>query len=410
MSAQWYIFGLDETGADQLGPHHKAALEGADMIVADDRFHAMLAPFAKDIKLEDWPKPFSALGDLLSPYQAKKLVIFTTGDPLFYGAGVTIKRLFPKQDIMIWPAVSGIAMAAGRMGWQIAEAEVISIHGRVATKIIPAIYPFAKWLVIPQSATSLHDVANLLSNRGCGAAQLSALQALGRDKEEACVTKTAADWLQDDLSDIADFFVMAVDLAPCGRIAFHSACGVLPDEAFISDGKLTKQDVRASAMSKLQPHPKGVLWDLGTGCGSIAIEWARLAQGAMAYGVDSRDDRLERARANAIALGTAHIKWLAGDVLDVMDELPEPDAIFIGGGLSEAVLDKALGYLPQGGRLVIHAVTLESEAILLGAHKRLGGHLTRIAVNKAEPVGAYRGWRGLMPVTQWVFIKQGEKN
>ena len=153
-----------------------------------------------------------------------------------------------------------------------------------------------------------------------------------------------------------------------------------------------------------------MLWDLGTGCGSIAIEWARLSQGAMAYGVDSRDDRLERARANAIALGTEHIKWLAGDVLTVMDELPEPDAIFIGGGLSEAVLDKALGYLPQGGRLVIHAVTLESEAILLGAHKSLGGHLTRIAVNKAEPVGAYRGWRGLMPVTQWVFIKQGERN
>ena len=410
MSGKWYIFGLDETGADQLAAHHKQALAGADMIVADVRFHDMLARLAGDTPLKAWPKPFSDLSDMLAAYRSKQLVIFTTGDPLFYGAGVTIKRLFPDQEILIWPAVSGISMAAGRMGWQIQEAEVISIHGRAAAKIIPYIYPFAKWLVIPQSAASLHEVADVLSQRGCGLAMISALQALGRDKQEVCVTKSAIAWLEDDLTAIDDFFVMAVDLAPCRRIAFHSASGVLPDDAFESDGKLTKQDVRASALSKLQPHPKAVLWDLGTGCGSIAIEWARFAPSAMAYGVDSRDDRLARARANATALGTPQVKWLEGNVLAVMDDLPEPDAIFIGGGLSEAVLDKALGYLPQGGRLVIHAVTLESEAILLVAQKKYGGHLTRIAVTKAEPVGAYRGWRGLMPVTQWVFIKQGESD
>lgn len=407
--AQWMIFGLDETGGEQLLTPHKSALAQADFIIADSRFHEMLSHIAPDKELSDWPKPFSELASILADYQDKHVAIFTTGDPLFYGAGVTIKRLFPLQDIVIWPAVSGIALAAARLGWQMATAEVISIHGRHVTKVIPAIYPFAKWLVIPQNARSLHDVAELLCERGCARAEITALVALGRSSQERHITKSAQAWQSSSLDDVADFFIMAVDLAPCGRFAHHSATGVLPDDAFISDGKLTKQDVRASAMSKLQPHPHGVLWDLGTGCGSIAIEWARTSQSCVAYGIDSRADRLQRAKENAVRLGTPNVIWQQGDICTQLEDLPTPDAIFIGGGLSDASLQKALSYLPEGGRLVVHAVTLESEALLLAAHKHHGGELTRISVHKAEPVGAYLGWRGLMPVTQWVFRKESEK-
>ena len=407
--AQWMIFGLDETGATQLQMIHKSALRQADFIIADSRFHEMLSCFATDKVISDWPKPFSDLASVLADYQDKHVAIFTTGDPLFYGAGATIKRLFPEQDIMISPAVSGIALAAARLGWQMTATEVISIHGRSAAKVIPALYPFAKWLVIPRNAHSLHEVAELLCERGCTAAEISALIALGRPQEERHITKSAQAWHKSSLDDVADFFIMAVDLAPCGRFHHHSATGVLPDEAFISDGKLTKQDVRASAIAKLQPHPHGVLWDLGTGCGSLAIEWARTSDSCIAYGIDSRADRLARAKENGVRLGTPNAIWLEGDICAQMDSLPTPDAIFIGGGLSEASLQKALSYLPDGGRLVVHAVTLESESLLLEAHKQYGGALTRLSVYKADPVGAYRGWRGLMPVTQWVFRKEGEQ-
>ena len=403
---QWQIFGLDETGPSQLQERHKQALQSADYIIADARFHDMLIASGASVTPQDWPKPFSDLGADLAQRRDQAVVIFTTGDPLYYGAAVTIKRLFPDQDIAILPAVSGIAMAAAKMGWPVADVTTLSIHGRAVHKILPHIYPNAKWLVIPQNAASLHQLSTLLCANQCSAAMISALIALGREGQEEIITKTAADWQEASLDGMSDFYVMAVDLATSGRFAHYSASGTLPDEAFLSDGKLTKQDVRASALSKLQPHPHAILWDLGTGCGSIAIEWARSYESCHAYGVDSRKDRLATAKENALNLGTPNVTWHDGDICEVMADLPEPDAIFIGGGLSQDSLTKALDYCPVGGRLVIHAVTLESEALLLEAHRRNGGVLTRLTVHKAEPVGGYRGWRGLMPVTQWVYVKQ----
>ena len=407
MHSNWAIFGLDETGPDQLRDWHLQSLRNAKIVIADERFHNMLQD-AGAKTIEDWPKPFSDIVTRLADYKDDPIAIFATGDPMFYGAGATIKRYFPNQNIQIWPALSGIQLAASHMGWSLSCCEVISIHGRPATRIIPHIYPFAKWLVIPQGAKSISEVADILIARNCGDAHITVLNALGRQDAKTNICKTANEWQTQSANGLDDFCILAIDLSPAGRMVHHSASGVLPDDAFISDGKLTKQDVRASALSKLQPHPHGVLWDLGTGCGSIAIEWARTYDSCRAYGVDNRDDRLQRARANAQALGTPTVSWIEGDIYQAMTKLPEPDAIFIGGGLSSQAIADAMHYLPVGGRLVCHAVTLESEALLLEAHHHHGGQLTRIAVNKAEPVGGYFGWRGLMPVTQWVFIAQSE--
>lgn len=404
---RWHIFGLDETGAGQLRDWHKQAIHDADLIIADLRFHDMLSDAGAQ-SLQPWPKPFSDIKSKLDSFKSLSVVLFTTGDPLFYGAGATIKRYFPDQEIIIWPALSGIQLACADRGWSLPDCEVISIHGRPVETVISFIYPFAKWLVIPKNANSVHEVASCLCHKGCAQAEISALSALGRQGEHQIITKTAIDWQQDKSEAISDFYMMAVDLAPCGRMHHHNVFGVLPDEAFISDGKLTKQDARASAVSKLQPHPHAVLWDLGTGCGSIAIEWARTHNKAKAYGIDSREDRLERARANAMALGTPDVTFHKADILSIMPDLPQPDAIFIGGGLTSDAISQSLSYLPVGGRLVCHAVTLQSEALLLQAHHRYGGHLTRLTIHKAEPVGAYHGWRGLMPVTQWAYVKKAD--
>ena len=406
-SSQWVIIGLDESGPAQWRDYHHHALEDAALIIADDRFHPMIGEVTtvKD-RLMSWPKPFSDLKGLLAKHISDKVVICTTGDPMLYGAGISVTKLFPDQPIKILPALSGIQLAASAMAWSLTDVEVLSVHGRALTKLVASIYPFAKWLVVPQSATTITDIADLLTSHGWGAAQITCLWALGRGQDEAITSHSAKQWLASKDTPQDGFYMVAVDLAPCGRQAFLGQMAGLPDDAFISDGKLTKQDVRASALAKLQPHKKGVLWDLGTGAGSIAIEWARFDESCHAYGVDQLDKRLAMARENASRLGTANTSWIAGDITAIMATLPEPDAIFIGGGLSEDSLQAAMSYLPAGGRLVIHAVTLESEAILLEAHRVHGGQLTKIAVNKAEAVGPYRGWRGLMPVTQWVYVKE----
>jgi precorrin-6Y C5,15-methyltransferase (decarboxylating) len=149
-----------------------------------------------------------------------------------------------------------------------------------------------------------------------------------------------------------------------------------------------------------------LLWDIGTGCGSVAVEWMRAARYARAIGIEPRADRRAMAAANALALGAPKLELVDGKVPEALSGLVAPDAVFIGGGLSETVFDAAWAALRPLGRLVANAVTLESEAVLIDLHKKHGGQLVKLQINRAEPVGPLTGWRPLMPVTQWSLIKR----
>lgn len=179
----------------------------------------------------------------------------------------------------------------------------------------------------------------------------------------------------------------------------------LPDEAFDHDGLVTKRAVRALALAHLRPRDGELLWDLGAGCGSIAIEWVRACPASTAIGVERDPARAERARANAARLGDpSRLEIRETAVADALADLPPPDAVFFGGGIGEEVLRVCVAALPAGGRLVAHAVTLETEQELLAAYRRHGGSLTRLAVEQAEPLGRYVGWRPSRAVVQWSLV------
>jgi len=169
---------------------------------------------------------------------------------------------------------------------------------------------------------------------------------------------------------------------------------------------MTKQEVRAATLARLMPMRGALLWDIGTGCGSVAVEWMRAARYARAIGIEPRADRRAMAAANALALGAPKLELIEGRVPEALTGLPAPDAVFIGGGLSRDTFEAAWGSLRPLGRLVCNAVTLESEALLLELHKEHGGQLVKLQVNRAEPVGPLTGWRPLMPVTQWSLVKR----
>ncbi len=171
------------------------------------------------------------------------------------------------------------------------------------------------------------------------------------------------------------------------------------------DGKLTKREFRAAALAKLMPRRGALLWDIGAGSGSIAIEWMRAAEGAQAIALEPRADRRALAARNATALGVPELDIRDGRAPDALESLPAPDAVFIGGGLEAPTLDAARARLARGGRLVAHAVTLDSEAILIDAYRRHGGELLRLAVARAETKDALAFWRPAMPVTQWAWEK-----
>jgi precorrin-6Y C5,15-methyltransferase (decarboxylating) len=254
-------------------------------------------------------------------------------------------------------------------------------------------------IVLTKDKTSPETVAELLVDRGYGASKMTVLAALGGPNEMR-FDGVAESWKHD----VPDFHTLAIECVAGAGTQILPRTG-LPDDAFVHDGKMTKRAVRALALSKLVPTRGALLWDIGCGCGSIAIEWMRGASEAQAIGLEPREDRRAMARQNAVQLGTPKLELLNGQVPDALDGLGEPDAVFIGGGLSMETIAVSINALKPHGRLVAHAVTLESEAVLLEAFAKHGGDLQRISVESTINVGAFHGWKPSMPVTQWSWSK-----
>lgn len=391
------IIGVAQGGIHSLPAEIRDRLADMDLIIAAPRFHAGLPDGPK---IQDWPSPFSNIYRTLKENSKKSLALISTGDPMWFGAGASLARVLGPDACEVVPAVSGLQLAAARLGWPMAECRVISIHGRPVGTLAAALSPRAKLLVISQDGESPAQVAQLLSARGYGAASLHVLADLG-GAGEARFDGIADGWQHDG---VPDFHMIGIACPDAGPVMPGLAA---PDASFENDGKLTKRDARASALAKLAPFPGAVLWDVGSGSGAVSVDFLRNAPRGRAFAIDRSDDQLARASANAQAHGVTGFHEVRGDAGAVMGGLPVPDAVFIGGGLSEPVISAAQAALRPGGVLVAHAVTIESESVLVTAWQQTGGDLTRLSVQHADPVGGFHGWRPLMPVTQWCWHKQG---
>jgi precorrin-6Y C5,15-methyltransferase (decarboxylating) len=223
------------------------------------------------------------------------------------------------------------------------------------------------------------------------------------------ITVMRADRIAADKPHFADFNTLAIScVAQPGTVLLPSVPG-LPDEAFEHDGQLTKREVRAVTLSRLGPVPGGLMWDVGAGCGSIGIEWIRAARGARAIAIEVNEARRKMAAHNAMTLGAPGLDIVAGTAPDALADLETPDAVFIGGGISnDGVFEASWDALRPFGRLVANAVTVEGEARLFALQSVHGGELIRLQVSRAEPVGRYLGWKPLMPVTVWSVTKGSE--
>lgn len=399
MSAAWlHIIGIGEDGMDGLSAEARALVEHAEVIIGGDRHHRL----APDVTAERiaWPSPFDAMIDTIRSHQGRRLVVLVTGDPLWFSVGARILKAIPAREIRFHPQLSAFQWAAARMGWSLADAATLTVHGRDAAQLVPHVHPGARMLVLTRDRTSPATVGALLTERGYGESRLTVLAALGGPNEQRFEGR--ADRFD---AEVPDFHTLAVECIAGRDAVVHPLTG-LPDEAFVHDGKMTKRTVRALALAKLVPLRGQLLWDIGCGCGSVAIEWMRGAPEAQAIGIDPQENRRSLAADNARRLGTPKLQLVEGTAPAALDGLPDPDAVFIGGGLSGAVIDCAVARLKPFGRLVAHAVTLESEAVLLEAFARHGGQLQRIGVETAAPVGQFQGWKPSMTVTQWALEKR----
>lgn len=394
------IVGLGEDGLEGLSSAAAALVANAEVLIGGER-HLGLIPDDGRERLT-WPSPLKLLIPEIQRRRNQRVCVLATGDPLCYGVGTTLARHIPIEEMTILPGASAFALACARLGWSLPDSDTLTLHGRPVELINAYLQPDARILALSDSAATPAQVAGLLCAQGYGDSAVTVLEHMGGPKERRLDAR-AKDWNGRAVADFNTIAVQCVagpDARSCPRVAG------LPDSAFQHDGQLTKREVRAATLAALAPVPSQLLWDVGAGCGSVAIEWMRADPRNKAVAVERKAERRSLIAANAAALGAPTLKVVAGEAPAALDGLPPPDAVFIGGGLTTAGLFEACwAALRPGGRLVANAVTLEGEQALFAQRADVGGDLTRIAVSRAEPVGPFTGWRPLMPVTQFAARK-----
>ncbi|MCY4006827.1 MAG: precorrin-6y C5,15-methyltransferase (decarboxylating) subunit CbiE [Rhodobacteraceae bacterium] len=398
---QWLdVVGIGEDGFAGLSKSARNALEKAEIIIGGDRHHA-LAPHLQAKRLR-WSRPFSTMISEMATFkQHGRTALLVTGDPLWYSAGAKLLNKIPWNEMQFHPQFSAFQLACTRMGWSLADIDTLTAHGRPIERVIPYFRHHARLAVLTGGATAPHEAACLLVKNGFGRSRMTVLANLGGPQEKR-LEGGARDWTESDPSGtIPPFHTLCIECVADDAANPLPRGPGLPDTAFETDGNFTKQDLRAITLCMLAPHRGALLWDIGTGCGTVAIEWMRVRRDCRAIGIDHNSNRLEMAKRNALRLGAPMLELIEGKAPEALKDLPPPDAIFIGGGINRKIAEICLASLRPHGRLVANAVTTESEAILAELHAEHQGALARIAVSHAKPLGSGRSWRSQMTITQW---------
>lgn len=394
------ITGMGEDGWNGLPAKARHAIETAEVIVGSSRLLAFLP--ATGAERHEWPQPFSAVVDRIRPLSGRKTVILATGDPLNYGVARKLMEFIPFAEMEIIPHLSAFSLAAARVGWSLPDCDTLTLHGRDAAHIEPFIQPDARLIVLTADASTIPEATRRLTARGFGKSEITVLENMGgpRERISSFIADTPPDTEHSDLNTLAIRCI-----ASPGAKVFSRLAG-LPDDAFRHDGQLTKREVRAATLAALAPSPEKLLWDVGAGCGSVSIEWMRVARGAEAVAFESNADRLAMIAVNADALGTPRLKVIAGEAPASFAGQPAPDAVFIGGGIwIPGVFEQSWEALKPGGAMVANVVTIEGELHLYDLHEKHGGDLIRMEISQLTHVGRLRALRPRMAVTQWRATK-----
>jgi precorrin-6Y C5,15-methyltransferase (decarboxylating) len=394
------IVGIGEDGHAGLSPAALAALDQAEFVIGGARHLALAAPLSG--RTLAWPSPFVDGYPLILARRGQPTCVLATGDPFHYGVGAELARLVPAEEIACFPQASAFSLAAARLGWSLPDCDCVSLHGRPLERIIPHLQPGARILALSWDGSTPGKLADLLTVRGFGASMITVCEAMGGPGER--INRAIA--AEFTIAEIDPLNTVAVEVVAARDARVVTLAPGLPDAFFENDGQLTKAEIRALTLAALAPKAGELLWDIGAGAGSIGIEWCLRHPRNRCIGIEDCAYRAERARRNALELGATLLDIRIARAPEALTDLPTPDAIFVGGGASEAgVFDAAWAALKSGGRLVINGVTLETETLLGALYAQHGGTMRRLAISRLEPVGGMHGWRAAMPVTQWVVTK-----
>lgn len=391
------IIGIGEDGVEGLSAAARQLIRSAELVVGGARHLELASELIRGRRLA-WPSPIGDAFPEIERCRGRSVAVLASGDPFQFGVGKQITAFVPADEFICLPQPSAFSLAAARMGWPLQDVSLVALHGRLLQGIIRHLQPGARILALSWDGATPRKLSELLSVRGMGQSRMTVLEAMGG----ACERMRHATASTFDLEEVHPLNTIAVEVITGPEAAVLPLAPGLDGGFFEHDGQLTKREIRAVTLSSLQPLHGQLLWDIGLGAGSVAIEWLLQHPSLHAIGIEARSDRAGRAARNAASLGVPELEIVQGRAPEALAGLARPDAVFIGGGMtSEGVFDAAWSALKPGGRLVANAVSLETEARLARYFRDFGGDLIRLQVALADRVGNMSGWRPAMPVTQW---------
>ncbi len=393
------ILGVGEDGREGLSNAARQVLDTAELVVGGARHLRLVQPIAA--RTLTWPSPLADAYAMILERRGRPTCVLASGDPFHYGVGAEFARLVPAEEIVCCPLPSAFSLAAARLGWSLPDCECLSLHGRALERVIPYLQPQARILALSWDGATPGRLAALLTERGFGSSTVTVLEAMGGPRER--IRRTCAAGF--DLAGIDPLNTAAIEVAAVREARVVTLAPGLDDAWFENDGQLTKAEIRAVTLAALAPRAGQLLWDVGAGSGSVGIEWCLRHRRNRCIAIEQHPHRAARIRRNAVALGVDALDVVVGCAPEAFAPLPAPDAVFIGGGAGPALFETAWASLMPGGRLVVNAVSLETEVLLADLFARHGGILRRIAISRAEPLGRLHGWRMALPITQWAATK-----
>ncbi len=396
------VIGIGEDGLDSLPASSVDLIRNAEILVGGSRHLAKVADYGAERM--DWGKGFFNAVEELDAYKQKNVVVLASGDPMNFGAGSTLRKRFAAEEMTVIPAPGAFSLAASRMGWSLPDVQQVTVHGRPLDVINLYLAPNTKLLILSRDGTTPGDLARLLVDKGFGESVLHVFEHMGGELENH-IKGTAADWAPGQTVDLN---TIALECVAGPDAVYWSRLAGLPEAAFEHDGKITKREVRAATLALLAPMPGEVLWDVGAGSGAVGIEWLRSDPSLKAIAIETDAEKCQVISRNAANLGVPRLQVLQGNAEAKMAEVEDaPDAIFVGGGVSDrGLMNACWDRLRTGGRLVANGVTVEAHISLMEFQKTHGGDLTRISVARSGAVGSMTALRPLMDVLQVKAQKQ----
>ena len=392
MAEPWLsIIGIGEDGLHGLGDGSRSALAQAQHVFGGARHLALAGVGSRGL---EWPVPFDVAPVLA--LRGQPVAVLASGDPFWFGAGGSLAAHLAPGEWHAFPASSTFSLAASRLAWRLENLHCLALHAAPFARSRSALHNGAQLLCLLRDGPAVRDFAQWLTQQGGGASNVWVLEALGGPRER--IRQSAASLL--DFADIQSPVAVAVEVV--GPLGLPHSPG-LPDGGFAHDGQITKSPIRALTLSALAPRPGEHLWDLGAGSGSVSVEWC--LAGGTASAVEQHAERVLNIRANTASFGIDHrLHVHFGATQDLLAGLPTPHAIFVGGGFNVALFGSLQSAASTGCRLVVNAVTLETESALLQLHAQHGGELLRIELAQAAPLGRMRGWQPSRAVVQWSVV------